>query len=184
MNRWLKLLLRPERGPVLKFWVWLHGWLDPVVARAYLRWPRSRLAVMGIPIDVIGGDEVEVRARIAQVFAYVARSPRHLLRVRRTLNIIGVGAPSIRHGRYVPELRACNLAVHELQVDSIPALAATLIRVVTEARVRHAVFDRRSATPDEWRRLPLLCARAATDFLDRTQHSAHALAPPGESPAP
>jgi len=72
---------------------------------------------------------------------------------------------------YVPQIRACNLAARELQVQSIPALAATLVHAVTEARVHRAVVDTRSPTSEEWRRLPILCARASTDFLDYTKRS-------------
>ena len=127
---------------------------------------------MGIPIFVMAGEETPIRVRLTEVLAYVARSPRHFSRLRRTLTHIGVGAPTIRHGRYVPQIGACNLAVHELQVHSIPALAATLVHAVTEARVRRAVFDRRTATSEEWSRLPVLCLRASADFLDYTQHHA------------
>jgi len=122
--------------------------------------------IMGISIDVMAGDERQVRTRLAQVLEYLARSRRHLSMVRRTLAVIGVGAPTIRHGRYIPQIHGCNLAVHELDVDPIPALAATLVQVATEARLRQAVFDKRPASADEWERLPVLCAHAAADFLD------------------
>jgi len=171
MNRWLTKLLYPERGPLRRFWIWLHRQLDPVIARAHLTQVRRSPAVMGIPILVMAGDDTQIRGRIAEVLAYVARSPRHFSRLRRTLTHIGVGAPTIRHGRYVPQIGACNLALRELQIHSIPALAATLVHAVTEARVHRAVFDRRRATPEEWRRLPILCVRASTDFLDYTQHT-------------
>ncbi len=169
MNRLLTKVLRPERGPLLKFWQWLHRWLDPLIARAYLRYIPKNTDVVGIPINVMAGDERQVQARLAQVFDYLSRSPRHLSRMRRTLKLIGVGAPRIKHGRYVPQIKACNLAVHELEVDSIPALAATLVQVATEARLRQVLFDKRDASADEWQRLPLLCSRAAVDFLDRAQ---------------
>ena len=126
---------------------------------------------MGVSLLIMSGNEERARARIAQTLEYVARSPRHFSRLRRTLAMIGVGAPTIRHGRYVPQVRACHLASHELEVHSIPALAAVLVHAVTEARLRQAVFDRRAATPAELQRLPILCARASTDFLDRAQAS-------------
>jgi hypothetical protein len=169
MNRWLKRVLWPQRGPLLTFWKWLHRHIDPHLARALSKSARNGPAIMGVPLLIMGGNEESARARIAQALEYVARSPRHLSRLRRTLAMIGVGAPTIRHGRYVPELGACHLATHELHVHSIPALAATLVHAVTEARLRRAVFDRRTGTPEELQRLPLLCARASTDFLDRAQ---------------
>ena|SRR2546421_1660035 len=167
--RWLKRILLPERGPRLAFWKWLHRRIDPFLARMLSRSARHSTTVMGVSIFIMRGDEGQALGRITQALEYVARSPRHFSRLRRTVTMIGVGAPTIRHGGYVPELRACHLAIDELRVHSIPALAATLVQAVTEARLRRAVFDRRAATPQEVARLPLLRAHASTDFLDRAQ---------------
>ncbi len=124
---------------------------------------------MGVAIWVIRGDEVQACARVGEVLHFLARSPRHFARLRRTLTIIGVGAPIVPHGAYISRSRSCNLAVRELELDSIPALAATLIHATTEARLRRAVFERRAATVEEWRRLRVVCARASADFLDYMQ---------------
>src|SRR2546430_10297918 len=113
------------------------------------------------------GDEGQAVARITQVLEYVARSPRHFSRLCRTIAVIGVGAPPISHGRFVPKLRACHLAVRELQVHSIPALAATLVHAATEARLRRAVFDRRAGTAGAREHVLALCARAVTEGPDR-----------------
>jgi len=169
MNRWLRRLLYPLRGPLRVFWIWLHRQLDPLAARVFLSRAQRNPAVMGVAVVVMRGDEGQAVARITQVLEYVARSPRHFSRLCRTIAVIGVGAPPISHGRFVPKLRACHLAVRELQVHSIPALAATLVHAATEARLRRAVFDRRAGTAGEWSRLRVLCARASTEFLDRAQ---------------
>ena len=171
MNPVLRRVLYPQGGPVAAFWRWIHRQLDPLLARAYLKYAAKSPAVMGMRVYLIAGDEAHALARITEVLEYVARSPRHLSRLRRTLSSIAIGAP-VRHGRYAPQIRACNLAVGELQALSTPALAATLIHAVTEARLRCAVFDRRKASAEEWHRLPIICARASSDFLDRVQRAA------------
>ena len=56
----------------------------------------------------------------------------------------------------------------------IPALAATIVFVATQARLQRAGFDTRRG-PRELRRRALgLCARSSRDFLDYVQHGTRA----------
>ncbi len=170
MNRRRRGILLRVLRPVLKPAVRLFLYFEPYIARAVVKQARSNPAVMGVAVLVIRGDAVRTRARVAEVLEYIARSPRHLALVRRTLSFIAVGAPTIVHGKYASSFHACHLAVPELHAQSVPALAATVIHAATQARLHRAGFDIRVGSLESRRRAAALCVRASTDFLDSVQH--------------
>jgi len=168
LTQFLLRLLRPVLKPVARVYLYL----EPYIARAVLKQARTNPPVMGFAILVIRGDDARTRARVAEVLEYIARSPRHLALLRRTLKCISVGAPTVEHGKYVATLHACHLAVPQLDTQSVPALAATVIQAATQARLHRVGLETDAGPVPLRRRAAALCVRASTDFLDSVQHRA------------
>ena len=174
MNRRSTRLLQLLFTPLFKLTGLVIATLERHVGRKVMRSLPESPAVMGIPLVVMRGDPSLAASWVEEILRYIARSPRHFEQLRRTLTCLGVGGPAVKHGTYIFAIHGCNLGVSELQADSIPALAATVVFVSTQARLQRVGFDTRRGPREMRRRALRLCARSSREFLDYVQHGGRA----------
>jgi hypothetical protein len=175
------LLIRILRPAARATWVLVVGpfltFVNASVGRAMLKGLHKAPTALGIPVIANSRDEHWVLPRLEEVFRYIARCPRHWAHVRSAISCVGVGGGFLtRHGQLISGggLHGCDLGITELQTQSIPALAATVVYAAAQIRLNRAGLLIDAHPPERRRRALLLCDKAQKDFLDYAQRDPRA----------